>query len=1552
MSDRSSRSQSRAKTLSAFLILLFAWCPTTADAIVITEIHYHPAGSGDLSRRLEYIEIYNEDSNPRDLTDFAFVQGVEFVFRERIFLDGYAYLVVCADEDLIRAQHGITNTIGNWSSATSLDNGGERVSLANPAGKIVASVRFNDVGRWPAGADGTGHSLALIDPYTELDDPDHWTLSVEFGGTPGVDNFSGVAESDILPRVVFNEAFVVTSGARWVEFYNRGDSPVDLSGYHVTTSRELAMLGTLPDGTVVAARDWVDFEDTALGLDFSIPEGQDRLFVALVNPEASRVLDAYTLRPNLLNLEVSQARVPDGRGDVAIAADPTRGAANGVTVENRIVINEINYNSIHGDPDREFIELFHHGEVGDAVDLGGWRIADGVTFDVPVGTNLAGGEYLLVARDPALIRSIYELPESVQVLGPAADDQSLAAFGTLRNGGERVTVMDARGNVADTVRYFDGGEWSRWPDGGGSTLELIDAGQENDCAQAWDASDDSDKAESRDYDYTGIAYSNNAGDVFESEIHVLMLDRGIALVDDLYTSGRATTELVPEEMLIDTGDEWTIFKGVEEPPSDWKELDFDDGSTLFVRGDCNGDGSNSDVSDALRVLTFNFLGGVELPCVAACDADGDGEVFGVVTDAIYMLVHQILGGPPPPAPFGECGPLMNPGDLALGCADSGTCGAGTAGWLRGPTPIGYGEADLGTVLSDMRFGYASFYARRVFEAGDLERETDLFLEMDFDDGYVAYLNGIELRRSNLTSRPPPFDEEANDRNEAGDVELHNITSRADLLRPGRNVLAVQLHNRRVIDADAYLSVRMFRGRVDDIPEGWNRVPQGDFETELGETWLVDGNHQSSGQTTDRPISGSGSLKVVALGAGNHKVNRLETELAQPTIPDAGVRFSLKGRWVVGSPGLLTKGFNYGHSRAHSLHVPERLGTPGAPNSVTLRQQATTGTTNLGPVIDRVSQMPVLPAPGQDVTVHARIRDPDGLSGVTLRYAVNSVEAPFTALEMSGPDLDGLHWVVVPGQGDEQRVVFEIVAEDAGNRSGRFPLNHIERTHPLVLDPDKVVAADSRWAIYGHKNFEPSSSAHQFHFWMHEENERGFERDRLQSNYLWEGSFVFNDSQIYYGAGFRAQGSPILRAKFRNSRVRFPDDNPLFGRFGRFNLDGDGTDVKEMLINYIIRNNSGGRNVPFISHTWAQWSLNDRDIGLRQLKVPPGRTFISEWYANDDRGDLFELDERYIFTDSGFAARRKQAARWMDPPYTTDGAPGDKEAYRHHFNLRMDKGRDRFTNLITTGRFMDPNRTPNSSFDNQLEDHLDVEEFFRVLIVRQNTGDLDTWATIFGKSAYLYRPDVEARWHLIPWDGDISWGTDGRRPTTLRLPLTPGGVFEIPIFDEVQRMLSRPRFQRRYMAILKEMTDDHFNLAYLAPYVAKLRAAGASNGSLAHVEPGGFLEERLALNDETLSQAVFPGVDFSIGTNGGDALTVAGDVVTLEGTAPVEVRFVGVRRKGEVLVDAPDVVFSNTDFFGWSLPDVPLLPGLNELELFGLDHDGEVVDGATIMVTSE
>ena len=94
----------------------------------------------------------------------------------------------------------------------------------------------------------------------------------------------------------------------------------------------------------------------------------------------------------------------------------------------------------------------------------------------------------------------------------------------------------------------------------------------------------------------------------------------------------------------------------------------------FLRGDCNDDGETGGVTDALMMLTRNFVDDqLETPCVAACDVNGDGDTGGV-TDALALLSNNFVGGVEIPEPFPACGPSSLASDAALGCAESSACG--------------------------------------------------------------------------------------------------------------------------------------------------------------------------------------------------------------------------------------------------------------------------------------------------------------------------------------------------------------------------------------------------------------------------------------------------------------------------------------------------------------------------------------------------------------------------------------------------------------------------------------------------------------------------------------------------------------------------------------------------------------------------------------------------------------------------------------------------------------------------------------------------------------
>ncbi|MBN1443190.1 MAG: hypothetical protein JXA90_10800 [Planctomycetes bacterium] len=92
---------------------------------------------------------------------------------------------------------------------------------------------------------------------------------------------------------------------------------------------------------------------------------------------------------------------------------------------------------------------------------------------------------------------------------------------------------------------------------------------------------------------------------------------------------------------------------------------------LFVRGDANADG-RTNISDALAILFYLFLGRTSLPCRDALDVDDTSAID--LADAIHLLTYLFSAGAPPAEPFAACGTDATPDD-GIPCVSFDPCGA-------------------------------------------------------------------------------------------------------------------------------------------------------------------------------------------------------------------------------------------------------------------------------------------------------------------------------------------------------------------------------------------------------------------------------------------------------------------------------------------------------------------------------------------------------------------------------------------------------------------------------------------------------------------------------------------------------------------------------------------------------------------------------------------------------------------------------------------------------------------------------------------------------------
>lgn len=117
-------------------------------------------------------------------------------------------------------------------------------------------------------------------------------------------------------------------------------------------------------------------------------------------------------------------------------------------------------------------------------------------------------------------------------------------------------------------------------------------------------------------------------------------------------------------------------------------------------------------------------------------------------------------------------------------------------WSQGDSGFGYADQDDETIIP---YGTISVYLRKPFNISDLENLNSLILDIDYDDAFVAYLNGVEVARANINGNPPTYNSGAIQQHEAlmyngGTPDRFVIADPTSFLIEGENILTIQAHN--------------------------------------------------------------------------------------------------------------------------------------------------------------------------------------------------------------------------------------------------------------------------------------------------------------------------------------------------------------------------------------------------------------------------------------------------------------------------------------------------------------------------------------------------------------------------------------------------------------------------------------------------------------------------------------------------------------------------------------------------------------------------------------
>ena len=174
-------------------------------------------------------------------------------------------------------------------------------------------------------------------------------------------------------------------------------------------------------------------------------------------------------------------------------------------------------------------------------------------------------------------------------------------------------------------------------------------------------------------------------------------------------------------------------------------------------------------------------------------------------------------------------------------------------WLSGSAPFGWGTSVTTNLQTAMSNKTPSLYLRKTFTvtAAQAALATPVVLQADYDDGFVAWLNGVEIARANagpakhfLYSHQPAY----NPRATAGLEEFQGPAANS-LLVAGTNVLAIQAHNNVITSnfrLNAGLKVLTSTAPITVLKASWNF----DNANDAART------HQNSAGTIANTASGS------------------------------------------------------------------------------------------------------------------------------------------------------------------------------------------------------------------------------------------------------------------------------------------------------------------------------------------------------------------------------------------------------------------------------------------------------------------------------------------------------------------------------------------------------------------------------------------------------------------------------------------------------------------------------------------------------------------------
>ncbi len=463
--------------------------------VTITEVRAQ-AGRGQQEAAFEWVEIHNAGATPIDLTGWRLADNRAGDPIPATTLAPGAYLIVGGGEELAaELPAGVAlAVVEDGRIGNGLANGGDRVSLIDPAGATVDGVSW--------GSDDTITTLAPPPSGETLSrGAGGWTAAPPTPGAPhGAEPAQPPAAATPEPEPADSPAGEPRSpsplhitevlanageGSRdaafeWVEVHNAGAEPIDLAGWTIADNVDV---DALPGG-VVAPGGYVTIGGSAEAaggaVDLVLEDGRignglanTGDVVTLRDPDG-RLADAVAYGEGSIPLPEAGRSIERRGGGWALSAAPSPGSGDVTFLEPPaedapesaqqpageeesapqdeqpapsdplppLRITEVFASAGEGSRDAAFEWVEVHNAGSEPINLAGWTIADNVDVDVLPDGVVAAGAYVTIGG-------------SAEAAGGAVD--VVLEDGRIGNGlantGDVVTLRDPQGRLADEIVY-------------------------------------------------------------------------------------------------------------------------------------------------------------------------------------------------------------------------------------------------------------------------------------------------------------------------------------------------------------------------------------------------------------------------------------------------------------------------------------------------------------------------------------------------------------------------------------------------------------------------------------------------------------------------------------------------------------------------------------------------------------------------------------------------------------------------------------------------------------------------------------------------------------------------------------------------------------------------------------------------------------------------------------------------------------------------------------------------------------------------------------------